>query len=293
MRRTDALLEFPVTKDTVIYTEVDVTKAKVVRRFAARYKRSQSVVETLQTALPKNTGVIVDWNNADFAQHLSDKISAASQRVQEDFTPWVFDEKVAEQFDQIATTSIPNYWQVLEKTVNIAKHYPKQPAKIIDIGCATGNTLRLLHDAGFNDLVGVDSSEEMLKKANIPATLVVSESLPVEYGPFDIVIANWVLHFIDNRLKYMQDVFANIKTGGYFILTEKVSTSQLTNDLYFDFKRKQGLSDEEIEEKRRRLAGILRTYPLNWYLETLEKIGYSSVEVFDASFSFVSILAVK
>lgn len=293
MRRTEALLEFPVTQDTVIYTEADVTRANVIRRFAARYKRSQRVVETLQTALPKNNGTLVDWNNAEFAQHLSDKISAASQRVKEDFTPWAFDEKVAENFDQIATTSIPNYWQVLEKSVNIAKRYPVESAKIIDIGCATGNTLRLLHDAGFNQLFGVDSSQDMLKKADIPATLVVSDKFPVEHGPFDIVMANWVLHFIDNRLAYLQDIVANLKPGGYFILSEKISTSQLVNDLYFEFKQKQGLSDQEIEEKRRRLAGVLRTYPISWYLETLENLGFSSVEVFDASFSFASILAVK
>lgn len=293
MRRTEALLEYPVTTDTVIYTEANVNKGNVIRRFAARYKRSGQAVETLQTSLPKNSGVLVDWNNAEFAQHLSERLSAASQRVQDTFTPWAFDEKVAEQFDTIANTSIPNYWQVLEKTVNIARCYPGDSAKIIDIGCATGNTLRLLHDAGFKNLYGVDSSEEMLKKVDIPAELVVSDKLPVEFGPYDIIIANWVLHFIDNRVSYLTDIYRSLQPGGYFILTEKVSTTELTNELYFDFKRKQGLSNNEIEEKRRRLAGVLRTYPLTWYLQALEKLGFASVEVFDASFSFASILAVK
>lgn len=293
MRRTEALLEFPVTEDTVIYTEKHVTEANVISRFAARYKRTQGAIETLQSALPTKSGNLIDWNNSDFANGLNRKVSASVRRVQNEFSPWVFDESVAKQFDHIAETSIPNYWQVLEKTVNISKCYPGDAPKIIDVGCATGNTLRLLYNAGFRELLGVDNSEEMLSKADIPATLVVSDYLPIEHAPFDIVIANWVLHFVNERKEYLEDIYNNLNNGGYLILTEKVSSSEFVNKLYFDFKLTQGLSSDEIEEKRRKLAGVLRTYPLIWYLNTLDKLGFASIEIVDASFSFVTIVAVK
>ena len=46
----------------------------------------------------------------------------------------------------------------------------------------------------------------MLARSFDKATLIESEQFPAEHGPFDVVIANWVLHFIDEREQYLEDI---------------------------------------------------------------------------------------
>jgi hypothetical protein len=48
-------------------------------------------------------------------------------------------------------------------------------AKVVDVGCATGNTLAVLHTAGFCCIHGVDNSMPMLK-------LTASHPVLLEYG---------------------------------------------------------------------------------------------------------------
>ena len=159
------------------------------------------------------------------------------------------------------------------------------------MGSAVGTTLQALHQAGLHNLYGVDSSAEMLSRSFTEATLIQSERFPVEHGPFDVVIANWVLHFIQQREAYLRDIKDALSADGVLILTEKVSGSELANELYYDFKRANGVSEEEIEIKKQRLEGVLTTYPLSWYLDTLARLGFTQVDVINANTVFVTLLA--
>ena len=75
------------------------------------------------------------------------------------------------------------------------------------------------------------------------------------------------------------------------MLTEKISQSALTESLYHDFKRSNGVSEEEIIEKKQRLQGVLVTYPLSWYMDTLNTLGFHQVDVINANNGFVTFLA--
>jgi len=201
---------------------------------------------------------------------------------------WVFDDDVAKRFDQEARTHIPHYEEVIEKCVVVAKTLPSS-ARIIDIGSATGYTLEKLRAAGFTDVWGVDNSRAMLNHSRVSENLLESGVLPREHGPFDLILANWTLHFIENREEYMRDMRDSLSPSALLILSDKMSCSELVHSQYHDFKRSQGVSEEEIAAKAASIVGILSTRPLSWYLETLEKLGFDT-EVIDASWCFATIL---
>lgn len=131
----------------------------------------------------------------------------------------------------------------------------------------------------------------MLARSFDKATLIQSEKFPVEHGPFDVVIANWVLHFIKDREHYLEAIKKSLAPNGILILTEKVSGSSIANELYYDFKRSNGMTEQQIEEKKQRLEEVLTTYPLSWYFEKLDRMGFKQVEVINSSMVFVTLLA--
>ncbi len=208
---------------------------------------------------------------------------------------WRFDEAVAQRFDQEARAHIPNYELVVRKCVDIATAlYPdKAAARILDVGCATGYTLEQLLCVGFTHVYGVDNSQAMLDHSKVTERLVLSDTVPAEYGPYDLVLANWTLHFIDAREEYLASIFDSLNKGGTLVITEKMEMSPLVYGQYHHFKRAQGVSQDEVVRKEAAIQGVLTTRPLVWYLETLQKLGFKQTTVLDASYGFVTLVASK
>ena len=206
---------------------------------------------------------------------------------------WKFDDKVASQFDAIARTNIPNYESVLEKCVMIAKAtFPDtEHARIIDVGSATGNTLQKFREAGYAQVFGVDSSKAMLARSRVKENLIHSETFPKKYGPFDLVLANWTLHFIKEREAYLHDIYDSLTEKGILVLSERMKSSDIVYKQYHTFKRSMGLSEQEIREKEAAIEGVLVPYPIEWYFETLKEIGFKKVEVIDAAWCFNTMLS--
>ncbi len=218
-------------------------------------------------------------------------------------TKWVFDKNVANNFYDIANANIPNYEKVIEKCLNIANKIVGKDDFIVDVGCATGHTLKIFQDDGFTNLMGVDNSEAMLDKCEEyldDASFAHSDTYPKLLGAFmqnpQLVMANWTLHFITNkkaRKKYIKDIYNALESDGVFILSEKIAHSDMTLDLYHDFKRRNKLTEKEISEKHKSLEDVLIPYPLSFYFDTLKDIGFKDIEIIDADYCFVTILARK
>lgn len=208
---------------------------------------------------------------------------------------WRFNEAVAQRFDQEARAHIPNYELVVQKCVDIATAlYPdKAAARILDVGCATGYTLEQLLCAGFTNVYGVDNSQAMLDHSKVAERLVLSDTVPAEFGPYDLVLANWTLHFIEAREEYLAGIFNSLNKGGTLVITEKMEMSPLVYGQYHHFKRTQGVSQDEVVRKEAAIQGVLTTRPLTWYLETLQKLGFKQTTVLDASYGFVTLVASK
>lgn len=257
-------------------------------RFFARYMadRSDKSVLTLESAIKHRSGEIQQWKDSQLVGKLNGSLK--ENKVQ----PWKFDDSVAESFEDIASSSIPQYLSVIDKCIQVTKQSGMTNPKIIDVGCAIGRTLQRFYDEGYHNLVGVDNSGAMLKKISVPGvTLSESDNFPTELAPFDIVIANWTLHFIDSREEYIEDITNSLTPTGKLILTEKTTSSAITQDMYKNFKRANGLSEEHIREKELQLKGVLTPYPVQWYFNLFSKLGYDSVDIISAEYGFVTFLA--
>ncbi|MBY0429403.1 MAG: methyltransferase domain-containing protein [Alphaproteobacteria bacterium] len=208
---------------------------------------------------------------------------------------WKFDEKVAAEFDSIAQKQIPNYDIVINRCIELvsARFQTNPNAKVIDIGSARGRTLTRLYDAGFSNIYGVESSPHMKAASAFSDRIILSERFPSELAPFDAVLANWTLHFINNRESYIQDIFHGLQPNGIFIFTDRMLGSTTSYERYLDFKRKNGVSEADIKAKEAALVGVLEPRPLAWYQTILQKIGFADIEIIDAAWCFNTVMCRK
>ena len=205
---------------------------------------------------------------------------------------WKFDQAVARTFVAHARQHIPNYDQVIDKSLDICEHLLDKQSTIIDVGCATGETLRRLHGRGFNNLHGVDSSLAMLDYCDSKlAKYHHSDCFPDH--AFDAVICNWTLHFIKNKQQYLEDIYQRLDQDGFLILSEKTSNDPVPIHFYHRFKSSQCVSEQDIQAKSQSLQGVMFINDVSWYLDVLDNIGFQKVYIVDASYCFTTFLCLK
>ena len=94
----------------------------------------------------------------------------------------------------------------LEK-INLIEKYVKKGDKLLDVGCGTGIVGGYFKDRC--DVLGIDNSKDMLKKASIKTVLGSAEVLPFEDKNFDVVISLTTLqnfNDIEKAIKEMERV---------------------------------------------------------------------------------------
>lgn len=292
--KKEAKLDFPITKDTVIYDETLLGDTQLQLRFAVRYFRSadDNKLKTLEDSLPALSGTKRSWFNDAYArQKTAEYEQHAATITHAEQGGWKFNADIAKQFSYIALREIPDYQRVIDKCVHIVKRLAKPDPKVIDIGSAIGTTLEALHMAGITNIYGVDNSQDMLDRSFNKATLIHANDFPLEHGPFDVVIANWVLHFVKEREQYLADIRTSLSRDGILILTEKVSSSEFSHELYYDIKRDNGVREAEIVKKRKQIEGVLATRDVSWYLNILHELGFKHVDIINSNTVFVTIMA--
>ena len=178
---------------------------------------------------------------------------------------WRFDEHIAPSFVEHARQHIPNYETVTDKCARYCALNVNKDAKIIDVGCATGHTLKKLHAQGFTNLYGLDNSPHMIEFApkGIASYFLSDTFLGDDY---DMILCNWTLHFIKDKEKYLKAMADGLKNGGTMILSEKTSKD---TDLI-----KMFINSAE------------------WYQQKLLSLGFT-VTVMDADWCFTTFLCKK
>lgn len=209
---------------------------------------------------------------------------------------WTFDDNVARSFVQHARQHVPDYDRVIDLSVGICRMMLEDPptAKILDVGCATGETLNRLYYHGHYNLIGVDSSQAMLDYCDKNrARYICSEDFPSNLGPYHAVLCNWTLHFIREKQQYLYKIYRSLLPGGFLILTEKTHNHGLPLELYHEFKRHQKVSEEEIQAKAKSVANIMFIDPIDWYLKNLSDMGFVDVSIINAAPCFTTFLAFR
>lgn len=151
----------------------------------------------------------------------------------------------------------------------IRKNVRANAPKILDIGCSTGNLLRLIQ-AVFQKakLWGADINPEQIQhcKKDISLNKIkfkVMDICKITDGPFDCITANAVLAIIDESLlrKALQSIYKNLSPGGVFAC--------------FDWLHPWGQDLVIIEKSKAFPEGLplhFRSY--NTVISVLEKAGF-------------------
>jgi trans-aconitate 2-methyltransferase len=75
-----------------------------------------------------------------------------------------------------------------------------RPKRAVDLGCGTGELTKKLADRLQCDILGIDSSAEMLKKAQVPTQQSTIEAFADGEGEYDLVFSHAALHWVrDHR----------------------------------------------------------------------------------------------
>lgn len=226
-----------------------------------------------------------------------------------------FDAQVAEVFDDMMVRSIPFYSEQQHMIKEMAKRFWIPGTNIYDLGCATGTTLiNLCSDIrGPAQFIGYDSSSAMLERAKQKIKEHGMESrLELRLGDLNgrlselelhnasVVAICWTLQFIRplQRDKLIQWIYQGLVDEGVLIVTEKILTNsshmnRFFIDFYYQFKRENGYSPNEITRKREALENVLIPYRIDENLELFKRNGFSIVETFFQWFNFAGFLCVK
>lgn len=223
---------------------------------------------------------------------------------------WRFNEEVSRAFDSHVRKSVPFYDELQRMVVELSEYFVADGSVIYDLGSSTGETLYRLaeyHSGKENlQLVGVEMSEAMVEEARKKVTspnvrLRRSNILDVEFSPPpDLVTSLFTLQFL--RLAERRLLLARLGEalveGGALVLVEKTrgndaAFEDMWTELYWDFKRRQGLSPEQVLEKAGSLRGVLNPLTLEENLRLLRQSGFSHVEPFFKWYNWTGFVAIK
>lgn len=220
-----------------------------------------------------------------------------------------FDEKVAGVFDDMLSRSIPYYKEVLSLSADFALRFLKEDSTLLDLGTSTGAMLlEILAKADFKlNLIGIDNSSSMLQLAKnkleaygMEAKLIYGDILKEDFPRCEGIIANYTLQFIRplHREKLIQKIYHSLKSGGFFIFSEKVICEDKRLDFamidyYLQNKKKQGYSEFEITKKREALENVLVPYSERENKKMLRDCGFKNVETLFKWVNFATFIAMK
>lgn len=231
------------------------------------------------------------------------------ENIKEDF---VFNDQVAEVFDDMLDRSIPCYRQVIEMIARLLEKRLKQGDMVYDLGCSTGTTLlelaRRLESLKLK-FMGVDNSAAMIRKAVLKAEMY-SRKEAISFQERDImeleiegagaVILNYTLQFIRPlmREEFLRKISFFLRPGGILLVSEKIicRDPQLNRDyidFYHQYKRSRGYSELEIAKKREALENVLIPFTIRENRELLRSAGFFTVETFSQWFNYASFVAIK
>jgi trans-aconitate 2-methyltransferase len=139
---------------------------------------------------------------------------------------------------------------------------------VIDLGCGTGEiSEKLAKKLPRSSVVGIDSSPEMLRTANLrkrPGLSFKLCSIDEIEGQWDLIFSNSALHWIDNHYDLVARLFSHVRIGGQLVVQIPSSHRDTARTLLY--------AVAEYEPFKKALKGQVRTSPvlsINEYAELL------------------------
>jgi len=172
----------------------------------------------------------------------------------------------------------------LLKLVNV-----KPELQVIDLGCGSGELTRKLADAlPLSRILGIDSSQEMLKESGIFenervrfACISIEEQLKLD-TKYDLVFSNAAIQWVEDHESLLLQIISSIKTGGQLLIQipdqKQNSSNKLLNEL------------ADKEPFKTILSGWKRTSPvldIDAYAQILFENGSKSMTVYEKIYPLI------
>lgn len=115
--------------------------------------------------------------------------------------------------------------------------------KVLDLGCGFGWHCRYASEQQAQSVIGVDLSENMLKRARESASdpaieylQLAIEDINFAAEQFDVVISSLAFHYVENFELVCKKVNHALKPGGSFVFSieHPIFTALATQDWYYD-----------------------------------------------------------
>lgn len=225
---------------------------------------------------------------------------------------WEFDDSVTTVFDDMLARSIPDYADMRRLCFDVAAPFVREGTEVLDLGCSRGEALAPFVDrwGATCRYVGIDVSEPMLVAArerfagyiNCGVMDLRNHDLRKSYPACrpSVTLCVLTLQFtpIEHRQRILRDAWKATLPGGCLIIVEKVlgataEIDRLMVNLYYDVKRANGYTQEQIDRKRLSLEGVLVPVTSRWNEELLRQAGFAAVDCFWRRLNFAGWVAVK
>jgi tRNA (cmo5U34)-methyltransferase len=225
---------------------------------------------------------------------------------------WEFDTDVTTVFDDMLERSIPQYDVMRESVFEVASNFQQKGTDIVDLGCSRGGAIAPFVDkfGAYNRYFLCDVSEPMLDAARerfgglTKSGIMQIRNLDLRegYPPVSASITLSVLTMqftpIEYRQRIMRNVWKHTTDGGVFVLVEKVlgataGIDELMVKIYYNMKRRNGYTDDQIQRKKMSLEGVLVPVTAAWNEELLKMAGFRYIDCFWRWQNFAGWLAIK
>jgi tRNA (cmo5U34)-methyltransferase len=224
---------------------------------------------------------------------------------------WSFENaELAQFFEHYVRKHVPLYDEIHRMVGEISDWFVRDGGTVYDLGTSTGESVLRMHERHPNKklhFVAVDSSREMLQKAqvrlrNVPDVELVLSNLnnPFKFEDADLVTAILLLQFLDpnSRPRLLHEIFSGLRNGGALLIAEKIKARKtcfesMWNELYYDLKRRNEVSESEIAAKAASIRGVLVPHSLATNMRIIRQAGFQDIDVFFKWYNWVGIVAVK
>ena len=229
---------------------------------------------------------------------------------------WAFDDKVTEVFEDMLWRSIPGYAVMRELCSKLAQRFARKdaPGTVVDLGCSRGGAIADLVAAeapgSETAYLGAEVSDPMIAAARARFSGIsrvridkidLRTSFPdVAASTCSVVLSVLTLQFvpIEHRARVVRRAAEALMPGGALLLVEKIlGGSSWANDLlvadYYDFKRANGYTQEDIDRKRLALEGVLVPQTEEANVAMLRREGFRDVECFWRHLNFCGWVALR
>jgi tRNA (cmo5U34)-methyltransferase len=237
-----------------------------------------------------------------------------------------WDAEVASIFDNMAQRSLPMYAETHRVHASLLRRYAEECMQsyrvgthdhvtVADIGASTGAFIKTLcHVYGCDvktgvehlDVVAFDNSPHMIDDLHtkLPWVHAIEHDITKGFSSidinFDFVNLSYVLQFLKDgtRLPVLKSIAGRMNHGGVLFLSHKesipnVESERMFQDEYIQFRRDNGYSNEEIEQKTRALRNSMWVDSFDFTKELLEHAGFVGVQPTTRWLNFSSLMAYK